>query len=170
MLASEREWAHPFRKPGGALMKKLISLSSLLLFAATSAYAASDMSRGVPYRAGGAPRPTETALGCMLGYYERQMCVELFTGYASVATFYQSRRQWPDPFFQTARFAGVNRAGEEIWDVKFRYSEDTYVITPPAPDGKIRKVTILVGPPKAACTNLVGALSPGEFMNAPCLY
>ena len=155
-------------------MKKLILLSSLLstiLFAAFSADAAGDMSRGVPYRAGGPTRPTETALGCMLGYYERLMCASLFTGSASTVTFNQvNRRQWPDPYFQTARFFGVNRAGEEIWDVKFRYMENTYVIAPPAPDGKIRKVTILVGPPKPVCTNLVGALSPGEIINAACLY
>ena len=153
-------------------MKKLILLSSLLaasLFAASSVHADAP-SRGVPYRAGGPARPTETALGCMLGYYERQMCVELFTGNASLATFYQSRRQWPDPYFQMARFFGVNRAGEEIWDVKFRFGESTYLIAPPSSDGKIRKVTVLVGPPRPVCTNLVGALSPGEIINAPCLY
>jgi len=153
-------------------MKKLILLSSVLVAASLlSANAASAASRGVPYRAGGAPRPTETALGCMLGYYEREMCQNLFTGNASLVTFNQvNRRQWPDPYFQTARFFGVNRAGEEIWDVKFRYMENTYVIAPPAPDGKIRKVTILVGPPNSACTNLVGALSAGAYMNAPCLF
>ncbi|HWF63047.1 MAG TPA: hypothetical protein VN685_00380 [Rhizomicrobium sp.] len=159
-------------------MKKLILLSSALcgaLFAASLISGlparADDASRGVPSRAGGPTRPTETALGCMLGFYERQTCVSLFTGNASLVTFNQVNR-WlrPDPYFQTARFDGVNRAGEEIWDVKFRYRENTYVIAPPAPDGKIRKVTILVGPPRPACTNLVGALSPGEVINAACLY
>ena len=155
-------------------MKKLILLSlaaSSALFASFVPASADAASRGEPYRAGGPTRPTETALGCMLGYYERLMCANLFTGNASLVTFsHVNRRQWPDPYFQTARFFGVNRAGEEIWDVKFRYAEATYVIAPPASDGKIRKVAILVGPPKAVCTNLVGALSPGEVINAACLY
>ena len=155
-------------------MKKLILLSlaaASALCASLVSVSAQDMSRGVPFRAGGPARPTETALGCMLGYYERQACTMLFTGNASVVTFRQINR-WlrPDPYFRTARFNGVNNAGEEIWDVKFLHSENTYVIQPPAPDGKIRKVTILVGPPREACTNLVGALSAGEFINAPCLY
>ena len=159
-------------------MKKriLVSLAAASIFsgalcASLIPASAQDMSRGVPYRAGGPARPTERALGCMLGYYERLTCATLFTGSASTVTFNQvNRRQWPDPYFQTARFFGVNRAGEEIWDVKFRYAEATYVIAPPASDGKIRKVAVLVGPPNAACTNLVGALSAGEIINAPCLY
>jgi hypothetical protein len=152
---------------------KRILLSSVLAVSvsAIAAHAASDVSRGEPFRAGGPTRPTETALGCMLGYYAPQTCMSLFAANATLTTFWQiNRRLHPDPYFRTARFTGTNRAGEEIWDVKFVHREETYVIAPPDSDGKIRKVTILVGPPNTPCTNLVGALSAGEIMNAPCLF
>jgi hypothetical protein len=115
--------------------------------------------------ASGPPRlMTEAALACILGAGQKG-CESVFAGGARpVALQFMWKAGSLNPYYRTAAYAGRNEAGNEVWEVQFTHTTQTYVISRPDPDGAIRRLSILTGPPDRQCVDLaVGMLRAGNF-------
>ena len=91
---------------------------------------------------------------CVVGFGpSNATCLSLFAASASDAflrgTIYQSGE------IEAIKFAGTDRSGDDVWDVKSNGNELTYIIATPDQDGKIRRLAILEGPPNALCEETV---------------
>jgi hypothetical protein len=112
---------------------------------------------------------TVSALLCLLGMAPKA-CTAVFIGGATLLSN-QILIPWSgghNPYFRTAKYVGTNNSGEDVWDVKFMHSESTYVIAPPDPDGKIRQIAVLGGPPDRLCYSIVGDLASSSRMTGSC--
>jgi hypothetical protein len=47
---------------------------------------------------------------------------------------------------ERVQYLGTNTAGSDVYDVQFMHMDKTYVISPPAPDGRISSLWIIEGP------------------------
>lgn len=47
---------------------------------------------------------------------------------------------------ERVQYLGTNAAGSDVYDVEFMHMDKTYVISPPAPDGRISSLWIIEGP------------------------
>jgi hypothetical protein len=98
---------------------------------------------------------TIMAIQCIYGL-QPNGCETIFTaGAARLGVL-----RLPDPYFETARFIGTNRWGDDVWDVKLTHNEATYVIAPPDADGKIRYVWRFQGAPNPGCDDSVAPNIP----------
>jgi beta-lactamase regulating signal transducer with metallopeptidase domain len=105
--------------------------------------------------ASGAPRPkTEAALLCILGVGPKG-CESIFRAGTVPVSKRVMWRGGYNPYFRTAQYAGRNDAGDEVWDMKFIHSEQTYVISQPDQDGRVLRLFVLFSPPNRQCDNLV---------------
>jgi hypothetical protein len=95
---------------------------------------------------------TEVALACICGMAPKG-CETLFVGGAERIFGRVAWMTGPDPYFQTARYAGLTNGGDAVWDVKLMHTEETYVIYEPGQDGKIQQMSIMQGPPNRQCDN-----------------
>lgn len=98
---------------------------------------------------------TEPALGCLLDV-EPAGCQNMFArpGAAAWNTTYctgQYIHRWqdncPDGPLETVEYLGANMTGDDVYVVKYMHSDATYVIQPPAPDGRIHRYWIRRGNP-----------------------
>ncbi len=107
---------------------------------------------------------TEAALACILGAAPKG-CETVFEGGARpVALGFMWKAGSLNPYYRSTTYAGRNAAGDEVWLVQFIHSQQTYVISRPNPDGKIRRLTVLAGPPDRQCVDLpIGDLRTGIF-------
>jgi hypothetical protein len=115
---------------------------------------------------------TEAALRCLFGF-EPAGCETVFQGPAEKAAGVAKQIQVtyggkPNPHFKTAKYAGANAIGDDVWDVHMANTEVTYVIAPPLPGGKIDSVVILQGAPNRQCDNLVHQLVRGGLIFENC--
>jgi hypothetical protein len=93
------------------------------------------------------------ALLCVIGSGPSDAtCLTLFAAAAADifnrGTIYQG-------YIETIEFTGIDGSGDDVWDVKSRGDELTYVIAQPDRDGKIRRFAILQGPPHNLCDETV---------------
>jgi len=44
-----------------------------------------------------------------------------------------------DGLLEKVEYLGSNAAGDDVYEVKYNHADSTYVISPPGPDGKIRR-------------------------------
>ena len=119
----------------------------------------------VAVAASGPPRlMTAAALACILGAGPKG-CEGVFAGGARpVALRFMWKAGGLNPYYRSAAYAGRNAGGDEVWEVQFIHSRQTYVISRPDPDGTIRRLSILTGPPDRQCVDLpIGTLRAGAF-------
>jgi hypothetical protein len=70
---------------------------------------------------------------------------------------------------ESVKYLGINAAGADVYDVKYMHMDMTYVISQPAPDGKISSLWIIDGPPIQSIHHDVVAVTSPENP-APTLY
>jgi hypothetical protein len=108
---------------------------------------------------------TETALACLLGMAP-DGCERGFMGFTYglnnlPLSRYQVRRLitycskryvhrrldncYSGPL-ESVKYLGTNAAGDDVYDVKYAHMDKTYVISQPAPDGKIASIWMIEGP------------------------
>ncbi len=133
-------------------MKKLrLLLSAFAAACLLSTSVVADPSTG----ASGPRTRTEPALGCLLGV-EPAGCQNAFMvpGAAVWNTTYCTRQyihRWLDNCYdgplETVEYLGTNTTGDDVYVAKYMHTYMTYVIEPPAPDGKIHWFWIRRGLP-----------------------
>lgn len=108
---------------------------------------------------------TETILACLLGM-ARNGCEADFLGFTlgldnhplshfsvrKLITYCSKRavhRRLDNCYsgpLERVQYLGTNAAGSDVYDVQFMHMDKTYVIAPPAPDGRISSLWIIEGP------------------------
>jgi hypothetical protein len=114
-----------------------------------------------------APDPkTESALRCMVGLGP-EGCWTVFEVptahfYSQCTEEYVHRRldNCPNGPLEMVEYLGTNAAGADVYRVNWMHLNTTYVISPPAPDGKIQRVRSFMGVFAAFGASLVRVTSP----------
>src|SRR5471030_1627519 len=156
-------WAYFGQKRTGSVllsrrsaMKTLIALAFAAIGIGLSPFARAEAASS---------STTETALACLLGMAP-DGCERGFMGFTYglnnlPLSWYQVRRLitycskryvhrrldncYSGPL-ESVKYLGANAGGDDVYDVKFAHMEKTYVISQPAPDGKIASIWMLEGP------------------------
>jgi hypothetical protein len=156
-------------------MKLLSGTASIAKFLLTTFAAVAALGIGlssVAFAEAAAPSPkTQSALGCLIGL-GRDGCQ---TDFASARDAWQSTtyctvqyiHRWLDNCFdgplETVEYLGTNTAGADVYVVKYMHTYTTYVIPPPAPDGKTPGFWIKRGLPiQVIPSSLVAVRSPAH--------
>jgi len=116
-----------------------------------------------------APNPkTEAGLRCLLGLGPDGCWRRFETPYARQNIKYCAGEDWfgtaglsdvspcPSGPLESIEYLGINATGDDVYSVKFMHRNDTYILPPPGPDGKIATRCVFNGPPEIA--NRVGCL------------
>ncbi|HEX4027827.1 MAG TPA: hypothetical protein VHX18_09420 [Rhizomicrobium sp.] len=123
-----------------------------------------------PSAAASGPRTrTEPALECLIGL-EPDGCQDGFaspgaawwnTTYCTVQYIHRELDNCYDGRLETAEYLGTNTVGDDVYVVKYMHTYMTYVIQPPAPDGKIHWFWITRGLPiQVIPSHLVDVTAP----------
>lgn len=98
---------------------------------------------------------TEAALGCLLGMAP-DGCQNVFantqaawrrTTYCSIEYPHRRLDNCYNGVLETVEYLGADAAGADVYAVNYQNAEMTYVVFPPAPDGKIAEFSIFNSPP-----------------------
>jgi hypothetical protein len=146
-------------------MKNKLSASVAVFTLTFASLAMAQVGQSSDSAASGPPRfMTEAALACILGAAPRG-CETVFEGGARpVALGFVWKAGSLNPYYRSTTYAGRNAAGDEVWLVQFIHSQQTYVISRPDSDGKIRRLSVLAGSPDRQCVDLpIGDLRNGIF-------
>ena len=100
------------------------------------------------------PSPeSKMALLCVIGLASSENTCLTFFAAAAADIFVRGTIYQGD--IEAIKFTGTNGSGDDVWDVKSKGDELTYVIARPDRDGKIRRLAILAGPPHNLCDETV---------------
>jgi hypothetical protein len=94
---------------------------------------------GTSLAAGSGPRTiTEAALGCLLGFGHWQCPADTATYWSWCGERYEQR--WvgdcPEGPLEEVNYLGINAAGADVYEARYRHTDTTAIIEPHGPDGK----------------------------------
>ena len=145
-----------------SLHNSAIGACALALMLAAPASAQTDIAQS----------PTKPALACIFGLGPKD-CATMFVGAASRMSPRIILRSGFTPNYLSAKLVWQTDSGDEVWDVKFGelrdWQEQTFIISKPDADGKIRQVTALLGAPDHHCANYAANRAMGIRMDASCV-
>ncbi len=120
---------------------------------------------------------TQVALECLLGMlpdgcqaaFANEYHAWAVTTYCTVQYIHRWLDNCWDGPLETVKYLGANAFGDDLYDVNFMHKHKTYILSPPAPDGKIHGVWLFQGLPlQISHGSLVAITAPAN--PAPALY
>jgi beta-lactamase regulating signal transducer with metallopeptidase domain len=139
--------------------------------AADAAQAQATTADAVPVGYAKAARGKIAALACLLGMIP-DGCAAQFQkawqsrAYGSITNCTQKYLHWKDDCrfgpLESVAFLGTDADGADVYDVSFQHADTTYIVFPPASDGKIPAFVIFKGPQSAIFSSLARITAPAN--------
>jgi hypothetical protein len=115
---------------------------------------------------------TKPALACIFGMGPKG-CETMFGASASRMSRGIIMRNGFTPNYLSASLVWHDDDNDDVWDVKFgelrAWQEQTYIISKPDPDGKIRRIAVLQGAPDHQCVNFAAHPAVGIRIRTSCV-